>query len=273
VVPALVPLSVRDTAAAMQAWGQAADAVLDRDEERQAERSLHMSRTMAGRAEMAGSFDAEGAEVISTALRLGESGDVDGEPERSPATRRADALVDVCRHFIDHQRSIAGGRHRPHLNVVIDVEGTDLDDEAIARLLDGPRLDAATLERLLCDSGLHRVLMRGASSILDYGRTTYTVPPSLWAALGLRDEHCRFPGCDRPISWCEAHHVRPWHRGGHTKLSNLVLLCSRHHHLVHRRGWSMRLDNDATVVVSTPDGRILTSSLPNAPPLPMPLAA
>jgi hypothetical protein len=35
----------------------------------------------------------------------------------------------------------------------------------------------------------------------------------------------------------------------------------------------MRLKADGDVVVTNPDGRLLTSSLPNAPPLPLPLAS
>jgi hypothetical protein len=147
---------------------------------------------------------------------------VESEPARSPARRRADALVDLCRWFLDHQQTHRGGRHRPHLNVVIEAgNGNDLDDDAVARLLDGPRLDSVTLRRLLCDAGLHRLIAAGRSSVLDYGMTTYTIPASVWAALGIRGEHCRFPGCDRPISWCDGHHVRFWSKGGPTKLSNL----------------------------------------------------
>jgi hypothetical protein len=208
VVPALTPLSVADTARAMQSWATAAEALRERPDPEPPRRSLHLSRTLDGRRELAASLDPEGGELLERALRLSASDDQAGEPERSPAQRRADSLVDLCRWFLDHQQQASGGRHRPHLNVTLDIERVDGLDDAIGRLFDGPPLDRATLERLLCDSGLHRVLMRGASSILDYGRTTYTVPPSLWAALGLREEHCRFPGCDRPISWCEAHHVR-----------------------------------------------------------------
>jgi hypothetical protein len=268
VIPALVPLSVADTAHVMQAWAARAEAVIDKPVDDEPERSLHLSRTFAGRSECKGSFDPEGGELVATALRLATTDDVEGEPSREPATRRADALFDVCRFFLDHQRSCLGGRHRPHLHVVIDTTNGDvLDDETVARLFDGPRLDRTTLRRLLCDAGLHRVLTRGRSSILDYGMTTYTIPASLWAALGIRDEHCRFPGCDRPVHWCEGHHVRYWGNGGPTKLSNLVLLCSRHHHLVHRQGWSLTLQANADVVVTTAEGKILRSSLANAPPV------
>lgn len=50
------------------------------------------------------------------------------------------------------------------------------------------------------------------------------------------DKGCSFPGCDRPPSWCQAHHIRHWIDGGVTDIDNLTLLCERHHHVVHTRG-------------------------------------
>ena len=97
-VPELARLSVADTAVAMQDWARRADAVLGDDPEPVLpERSLHLSRILDGRRELSGSFDPEGGAVIATALRLAATRDVDGEPRRSPAQRRGDALVDVCR--------------------------------------------------------------------------------------------------------------------------------------------------------------------------------
>jgi len=215
----LAKLSVGDTATAMQDWARRAEALLGDDPDTpQPQRSLHLSRILDGRRELSGSFDPEGGAVIDTALRLAATPDVDGEPTRSPAQRRADALVDVCRRFLDHQHHHRGGRHRPHLNVTTTL--TDLEQQGQGRLLDGSVLDAATVQRLFCDAGVHRVFVAGRSSILDYGTTTRTVPANLYNALVLRDRHCRFPGCDRPPDWCEAHHVRWAMHGGTTSLDN-----------------------------------------------------
>ncbi len=268
-VSALAALSVTDTAVAMQDWARRAEAVVGDDPDSpQPERSLHLSRILDGRRELSGSFDPEGGAVIATALRLAATRDVDGEPARSPAQRRGDALVDVCRWFLDHQQQRRGGRHRPHLNVVATLD--DLERRGQARLLDGSILDAATVQRLFCDAGVHRVFVAGRSSILDYGTTTRTVPANLFNALVIRDRHCRFPGCDRPPEWTEAHHVRWVLDGGSTCLDNLTLQCSRHHHLLHSRGWHAKLLPDATLVVTTPDGRTLEgqppSRLPPRPP-------
>jgi hypothetical protein len=269
-VPELAALSVGDTAVAMQDWARRADAVVGGDPDTpQPERSLHLSRILDGRRELSGSFDPEGGAVIATALRLAATGDVDGEPARSPAHRRGDALVDVCRWFLDHQQHRRGGRHRPHLNVITTLD--DLENRGQGRLVDGSILDATTVQRLVCDAGIHRVITNGRSSILDYGTTTRTVPAPLFNALVIRDRHCRFPGCDRPPDWTETHHVRWVLDGGPTALDNLTLQCSRHHHLLHSPGWHAKLLPDATLEVTDPRGQVHTSGPPdpNRPPLPL----
>jgi hypothetical protein len=264
-VPELARLSVADTTIAMQDWSRRADTVVGDDPDSPLpERSLHLSRILDGRHELSGSFDPEGGAVIATALRLAASRDADGEPARSPTQRRGDALVDVCRWFLDHQQTRRGGRHRPHLNVIATLD--DLEHRGPGRLIDATSLDHTTLQRLVCDAGIHRVITDGHSSILDYGTTTRTVPANLFNALVIRDRHCRYPGCDRPPEWTEAHHLRWVTHGGSTCLDNLVLLCSRHHHLLHSPRWHAKLLPDTTLVVTTPDSRTLEGQPPGPPP-------
>ena len=268
-IPELAKLSVSETAVAMQDWARRADAVLGDDPEPAAPlRSLHLSRILDGRGELSGSFDPEGRAVIATALRLAETPDAAGEPARSPAHRRADALIDLCRRYLDHQQDRPGGRHRPHLNVITTLP--DLQHHGHGRLVDGTPLDPATLSRLICDAGVHRVITDGRSAILDYGTTTRTVPAPLYNALVIRDGHCRFAGCDRPPDWTEAHHLRWVTRGGTTSLDNLALVCSRHHHLLHTPGWDAKLLPDNTLEVTDPQGHVHTSHPPDhRPPLPL----
>jgi hypothetical protein len=173
--------------------------------------------------------------------------------------------VDVCRFFLDHQQSQPGGRHRPHLNVVVSAE--DLAGGGGGHFVDGSALDAASVRRLACDAALHRVVVGGRSAILDYGCATRSIAAPLWNALVIRDEHCRFPGCDRPAPWCEGHHVRWFTEGGATRLTNLVLACARHHHRLHEPGWSAALGGDATFEVTDPAGHLRTSFPPRALPL------
>jgi hypothetical protein len=61
-------------------------------------------------------------------------------------------------------------------------------------------------------------------------------------ALYLRDAGCTFPGCSRPPSWCDAHHCRHWCDGGPTDLTNMALLCPRHHTIVHQKGYTATVD-------------------------------
>jgi hypothetical protein len=78
----------------------------------------------------------------------------------------------------------------------------------------------------------------------------------------VRDQHCRFPGCDRPVHWCEGHHIIPWEHDGPTNIDNLALLCSRHHHLIHKPDWHAKLLPDATLEITRPDGTTRTSHPP-----------
>jgi Domain of unknown function (DUF222)/HNH endonuclease len=90
---------------------------------------------------------------------------------------------------------------------------------------------------------------------LELGRTTRVVQPAQRTALAVRDGGCVFPGCDRPLAWCEAHHIQHWLDGGPTDLDNLVLLCRAHHRAVHEGGWQLQRQ---------PDGR-LTATPPHRP--------
>jgi Domain of unknown function (DUF222)/HNH endonuclease len=261
-VPALVDLPVPDVATAMRAWSDCATA--HRDPKPESPHHLHLSRTLAGRWRLDANLGAETGELLATALRIAQAPDTDDEPARSAATRRADALGDVCRFFLDHQRTRRAGRHRPHVNLVLDIERFRALSGAGATTVDGTGVDRTTVERLLCDAALHRVLTRGRSAVLDYGTATRTIPAPLFNALVVRDQRCRFPGCDRPAAWCEGHHVRPWLFGGPTQLPNLVLLCSRHHHLLHKPGWHAKLLPDAALEVTDPLGRV-RSTTPHDP--------
>jgi HNH endonuclease len=71
------------------------------------------------------------------------------------------------------------------------------------------------------------------------GRTTRVVQPAQRVALAVRDGGCVFPGCARPLAWCEAHHLRHWLHGGPTDLANLALVCRAHHRAVHEGGWRL----------------------------------
>jgi hypothetical protein len=255
-VPTLRDLNVDDTVRVLNTWAAYADAdgVLPPPEPKS---SLTIAETLDGQFRLVGDFDALSGATIATAVRVATTADGDGGM-RTAAQRRADALTDICRFFLDNQTIRPGGRHRPHLNVVIDEQG--------GRLVDGPRLTSTMVDSLLCDSAMHRVLMASRSAVIDYGVSTRTIAAPLWNALVVRDEHCRYPGCDRPSSWCDGHHAVPF-PDGPTSIDNLVLMCRRHHQMLHKRGWHAKLRPEGTFHVTTPWGLVRESRPPGTLPL------
>jgi hypothetical protein len=110
-------------------------------------------------------------------------------------------------------------------------------------------ISAKAVERLACDCTVTRVLLGSDSTVIDVGRAKRVISGSQGKALRVRDRGCVWPECDRPATWTSAHHVVHWINGGSTDLSNLVLLCYRHHTMVHEGEWQ---------IVRADDGRMLT---------------
>lgn len=248
-------------------WRQALEReqALEGDDKLRQRRRLHASVTFLGMVRLDGDLDPETGETLLTALRavLDAESRPSGEgDDRTPAQRRADALGEVCRQWLDlaERPSVAG--ERPHVTVTIDANAMR-DGEGATSELDhvgpaGP--DAA--RRLACDASISRVVMAGRSEPLDVGRRTPVVPAAMRRAVTVRDRHCRFPGCDRPHTWCDAHHVVHWADGGPTALPNLVLLCRRHHRMVHQPG-GFRLElEDGRPLFRRPDGSVLEDRAP-----------
>ena len=124
-------------------------------------------------------------------------------------------------------------------------------------------VSAETTRRIACDAGKVRMTHRNGH-ILSVGRKTRTIPPPIRRALEFRDQGCRFPGCTS--KHCDAHHIEHWADGGETKLSNLVLLCRRHHRLLHEGGFHVRMNKEGVVQFVHPRGRPLQQS-PAPPPV------
>jgi hypothetical protein len=125
----------------------------------------------------------------------------------------------------------------------------------------GP-VDPDTARRLACDASITRVVMAGPSEPLDVGRRTPLIPPAIRRALILRDRGCRFPQCRRPHPWTDGHHIVPWSQGGPTSQANLLLLCRRHHRMVHQPGGFTLTLEDGRPVIRRPDGSVLEERPP-----------
>ena len=223
---------------------------------------------------MDGDLDPETGETLLTALKAvldAESrsgGESDG---RTAAQRRADALGEVCRQWLDRPERPTVAGEKPH--VTLTVAADVLNEEGLGcvakRDLDGTsELDhvgpvpPALARRVVCDASIRRVVLAGPSEPLDVGRRTPLVPPGMRRAVILRDRGCRFPGCARPHTWCDAHHVVHWADGGPTALPNLLLLCRRHHRMVHEHAGSRLELRDGRPVFRRPDGTLLEERAP-----------
>jgi len=163
--------------------------------------------------------------------------------DRSPAQRRADALVDVCRLALNTGELPVNGGDRPQLVVTVpyDVLRKEL---GTGQLDTGEHLTPTQVRQLACDAMIIPAVLDGDGQVLDYGRARRLVTGPLRRALALRDRGCVWPGCTRPARDCDAHHMTPWHQGGTTALHNCALLCRTHHRRIDRQHWTMRLDAD-----------------------------
>ena len=122
-------LDIRDVKRAVAHWRQAVD---HRGAEEDAEhvfqlRRLHVSPTLEGMVRVDGDLDPETGQVLITALRSV----VDAE-ERQPGTdrrtfaqRRADALGEICRRWLDSTERPQVSGERPHVTITVDLEALE----------------------------------------------------------------------------------------------------------------------------------------------------
>ena len=177
------------------------------------------------------------------------------------AQQQADALALLAETALHH--GLDPGAPGERYQVVVHVDApvlADPDQPGQSVLEGGAHVSAETSRRLACDAS--RVVMRHDQDgrLVEVGARTRTIPPALRRALHYRDHGCRFPGCEVPFG--QGHHVRHWAQGGSTTLSNLALLCRRHHRAVHEEGYQVDRQPDGTLQFRRPDGR----PLPEVPP-------
>jgi hypothetical protein len=182
-----------------------------------------------------------------------------GEPAMEPPTpaqQQADALALITETAL-HQ-GLDPGTPGERYQVVVHVDAPVLADPAQpgqSVLEDGAHVSAETSRRLACDAS--RVVLRhdGDGRVVEIGARTRTIPPALRRVLQQRDRGCRFPGCGVRVA--QGHHLHHWAEGGPTTLSNLALLCRRHHRAVHEEGYEVERQPDDRLRFRRPDGREL----------------
>jgi hypothetical protein len=262
-VEAAAALGARELRGAIAYWRDAVDRRSAEDDAERARdrRRLHVSPALDGMVRVDGDLDPETGQVVITALRAVMTASTSGASDgRTEPQRRADALGEICHQWMDgaNRPSIAG--ERPHLAVTLDLETLERRAGRRCRLDDAGHLSAEDALRIACDASVSRVITAGRTAPLEIGRRSPVVPAALRRAVVVRDGGCRFPGCDRPPGWCDAHHMVHWAEGGRTALDNLVLLCRPHHRMVHQR-FSLRLD-DGRPVFARPDGSVIPNARP-----------
>mgnify|MGYP000055140543 CR=1 FL=1 len=172
------------------------------------------------------------------------------------AQQQADALALLAETALHHE--LDPGAPGERYQVVVHVDAAVLADPAQpgqSVLEEGGHVPAGTSQRLACDAS--RVVMRhdGDGQVVEVGARTRTIPPALRRALQHRDRSCRFPGCHVRVG--EGHHVRHWAQGGPTTLSNLALLCRRHHRAVHEEGYQLERMPGGALQFRRPNGWLL----------------
>jgi hypothetical protein len=212
-------------------------------------RTLSLTTGEGGMLWIRGVLDPEGGALVRTALEPLTKHNGRGD-DRKRDRRLADGLVELASHWLDGASARSA---RPHLQVTTTLEtllqrcGAPAGDLELSL-----PISAAAVERLACDCSVTRVLLSADSLVIDVGRTTRKIPPATGRALRVRDRGCRWPGCERPASWTSAHHLKHWVRGGPTDLGNLVLLCHRHHWMVHEGKWQMVMAEGGDVLTLPP---------------------
>ncbi|MGW0158020.1 DUF222 domain-containing protein [Mycobacterium sp. NPDC003323] len=168
----------------------------------------------------------------------------DGSPDPRPInTRRGDAIGQILRTYLSQSTRPMSGGVLPHVTLIRPNAAAAGDEEVDSLGFGGP-ISTATADLIACDSTLTSVIVDHTGVPLDLGRSERLFTPAIRKALGIRDKGCAHPGCGRPVSWCDAHHIRPWGAGGETSLDNGVLLCRLHHTQIHHGGWQVYLGPD-----------------------------
>lgn len=149
-----------------------------------------------------------------------------------------DALVDMVRVSAGADNGTLFGTRAP--SVRVHVKLSDLEARTGWGTIEGQSaaISMRSVERIACGTGTVPILFDG-QQVIDVGRDQRLFTARQRIALAARDGGCRFLGCDRPPSWCEAHHIVPWSQNGSTTLAEGVLLCPHHHMLIHNNGWEV----------------------------------
>jgi len=236
-------------------WDQ--DGGYDPNEDPHANR-LSFGTTLDGLLTLAATLTGEHAEVVAKAIEAKAdelfrraTRDHKTSPELevpSRSTLRALALTELIREALGVDLDSTTG---PTVEATMVV---DADEPTTASNPDGVPLADGTTRVLLCDAELHALIVDSLGVPLDLGRRVRWARDGQRLAVRQRDGGCTFAGCDARILWCDVHHCVHDEHGGVTDICNLVCLCRHHHGVLHRTGWSVRVDGDGWAIFQSPSG-------------------
>ncbi|MDQ3732811.1 MAG: HNH endonuclease [Actinomycetota bacterium] len=224
--------------------------ILDKETDAHRDRTLTLNPDTDG----AGGYlrarlDAEGYATLAAYLQAATAPRLTPDGQQQPRAdadlrhlgqRRHDALIEAARQMLATGGLASSGGVKPRIVVTLPVACLTYRTGA-ARLPDGSQLSPSLARLVACDADLVPVTVDGAGNPLDVGRTRRLFTGGLRTALEVRDRGCAWPGCDRPISWTQAHHIISWLDGGKTAVDNGVLLCLFHHHEIEKGDWTVTI--------------------------------
>ena len=247
---------------------------LSRGGELTAEEARHQSRAFSvvidgdGMYVMRGRLEPEVGAVLMRAIEAASDALYREEsPDARPRSRqrRADAAGLVAEQALAAGFGGESGTRAERFQVAVHTEMATLEKngEPGRSEVDGVRVSAESSRRLACDAAVVPMTHRDGE-VMGVGRKTRTIPPHIRRALEERDRGCRYPGCGSRFT--EAHHVTHWADGGDTSLANTVLLCRRHHRVVHEGRTRMSLNRLGQAVFFTKKGKMIASAPPMVRP-------
>jgi hypothetical protein len=231
-------LTVEKLASRAREWAADLDEahIVDREQALRDQRFLRLTPLRDGMTRLSGLLDPESAAVETatfdaiTSPRRGGPRFMDRAArdyaDRITADPRStehvapDSFVELIRLGGVAAPNLAGAQ-RPAVRVI--VTDHDLHRRAGHGQLDGQAtpISIPTIEREICESGIPEVHVNTAGQVIDLGRTQRLLTARQKIALAVRDGGCHFTDCDRPPSWCEAHHINEWTKDhGRTDLAD-----------------------------------------------------
>ena len=147
-----------------------------------------------------------------------------------------------------------GSRVGTEVIVTIDLQTLlhGLHSKSVRRTGAGVNLPVDVIRRMACDAGLVPMVLNSEGVVVDVGRSKRLATRRQRRAIFAMHDTCAAPHCGVKVKHCVPHHIDWWEHGGGTDLSNLVPLCSRHHHAVHEGGWRLSMDSARTVTMTRP---------------------